>query len=75
MALGLDGCYTKLLRYILNFKYKPDAEHQASNAKVYKNDVRPVSHVLRGRRLSFIGHCMRKNQPVAEILLWDVMIT
>jgi hypothetical protein len=71
MTLRLDGCYTKLLRYILNIKYNPDAEHHASNAEVYKNDVRPVSQVLRERRLCFIGHCMRSNQPIADILLWD----
>jgi hypothetical protein len=39
MTLRLDGCYTKLLRYIQNIKYNPDAEHHASNAEVYKNDV------------------------------------
>ena len=57
----LDECYTKLLRYILNIKYNPNAEHQISNAEVYKNDVRPVSQVLRVRHLSFVGHCMRSN--------------
>ena len=71
MTLRLDGCYTKLLRYILNIKYNPDAEHQVSNAEVYKDDVRPVSQVLRERRLRFVGHCMRSNQPIADILLWD----
>ena len=59
------------MQYILNIKYSPDAEHQVSNAEVYKNDVRPVSQVLRERHLSFVGHCMRSNQPVADILLWD----
>ena len=71
MTLRLDGCYTKLLRYIQNIKYNPYAEHHSSNAEVYKNDVRPVSQVLRERRLSFIGHCMKSNQPIADILLWD----
>jgi hypothetical protein len=71
MTLRLDGCYTKLLRYILNIKFNPDAEHHVSNAEVYKNDVRPVSQVLRERRLSFVGHCMRSKQPIADILLWD----
>jgi hypothetical protein len=23
------------------------------------------------RRLRFIGHCMRSNQPIADILLWN----
>ena len=45
--------------------------HQESYAEVFKNDVRPVSHVLRERRLSFVGHCMRSNQPIADILVWD----
>ena len=68
MTLRLDGCYTKLLRCILNIKYNPDAEHHVSNAEVYKNDVRPVSKVLRERRLDFVEHFMRSNQPVADIL-------
>ena len=68
MTLRLDGFYTKLLRYIQNIKYNPDAEHHASNAEVYKNDVRPVSQVLRKRRLGFAEHCIRSNQPVADIL-------
>ena len=71
MTLRLDGCYTKLLRYIQNIIYNPHAEHHVSNAEVYENDVRPVSQVLRERRLCFIGHCMRSNQPIADILLWD----
>ena len=71
MTSRLDGCYTKLLRSILNIKYNPNAEHQVSNAEVYKDDVRPVSQVLREMRLSFVGHCMRSNQPIADILLWS----
>jgi hypothetical protein len=59
------------LRYIQNIKYNPDADHQVSNAEVYKNDVRPVSQALRDRRPCFIGHCMRSNQPIADILLSD----
>ena len=74
MTLRLDGCYTKLLRYIQNIKYNPHAEHHSSNAEVYKNDVRPVSQVLREMRLSYVAHCMRSNQPVADILLWDCAI-
>ena len=69
MATRLDECYTKLLCYILNIKYNPNAEHQISNAEVYKDDVRPVLQVLRERRLCYVGHCMRSNQPVADILL------
>jgi hypothetical protein len=71
MSLSLDGCYTKLLRYVQYIKYNPDAEHHASNAEVFENDVRQVSQVLRERRLSFNGHCMRSNQPIADILLLD----
>jgi hypothetical protein len=71
MTTRLDECYTKLLRYISNIKYNPNAEHQLSNAKVYKNDVRLVSQVLRERHFSFVGHCTRSNQPVADILFWD----
>ena len=69
ITLRLDGCYTKLLRYIQNIKYNPDAEHHVSNAEVYKDDVRPVSQILRERRLSFVGHCVRSNQPIADIYI------
>ena len=75
MTPRLDGSYTKHLRYLINIKYNPNADHHIGNAEVNKNDVRPVSQVLRERRLSFVGHCMRSNQPIADILLWDVMIT
>jgi hypothetical protein len=47
MTLRLDGCYAKLLSYIQNIKYNPDAEHHASNAEVYWNDVCPVLMVQR----------------------------
>jgi hypothetical protein len=50
MTLRLAGCYTKLLRYIQNIRYNPDAEHHVSTAEVYRNDVRPVSQAIRERR-------------------------
>ena len=39
------------LQLLLN----PDAENHASNAEVYKNYVRPVSQVLRERRLRYFA--------------------
>jgi hypothetical protein len=63
----VDGCYTKLLRFTLNIKYNPDAEHQVSNAEVYKDDLRPVSQVLRERHLSFIGHCVSSDKLIADM--------
>jgi hypothetical protein len=60
MMLTMDGCYSRLLRYILNIKYSPDAD-KVSNAKVYR--------ILREKRQSFVGHCLRITQPMADILL------
>jgi hypothetical protein len=45
-TLRLDGCYTKLLRYIQNIEYNPDAEQHAGNAEVHENNVHPVAQVL-----------------------------
>jgi hypothetical protein len=74
---NLQVCYNRIRSFVylydgcfLVIEYS-DAEHQECNAELCRNDARPVSQVLRERRLSIDGHCMRSNQPIADILLCD----
>jgi hypothetical protein len=63
----LDGCYTNLLRYTLNYKWSD----YLSNAQLYVK-LKKVSVRLLERQLCFAGHCQRaKSHPVSTILFWD----
>ena len=66
----LDGCYTKLLRYIFNIRW---TQH-ISNIELY-GKLDPISIVLRKRRLRFAGHCFRsfqsEPQPISDLLFWQ----
>jgi hypothetical protein len=67
LSKKLDGCYTKLLRYALGYKWSDFI----TNAELY--GVLPnVSKRLLERKLRFAGHCQRaKDQPISELLFWD----
>jgi hypothetical protein len=63
----LDGCYTKLLRYALNYKWSD----YVPNSTLY-NGPELVSTIRQlEKQLSFAGHCIRSNQPISDLLLWD----
>jgi hypothetical protein len=63
----LDGCYTRLLRFCLGYKW---SDH-VTNTVLYGNLPR-VSKRLLDRKLRFAGHCLRAtDQPISDILLWD----
>jgi hypothetical protein len=65
----LDGCYTRLLRYCLGFKW---SDH-ITNDELYGGLAR-VSERLLDRKLRFVGHCQRAreaDQPIKHLLLWD----
>jgi hypothetical protein len=63
----LDGCYTKLLRYALGYKWGDFI----TNAELY-GKLKRVSKRLLERKLRFAAHCQRAvEQPVSEILFWD----
>jgi hypothetical protein len=66
LSRKLDGCYTKLLRYALNYKYSD----YVPNSTLY-NGLEFVSIRLLEKQLIFAGHCIRSNQPISELLLWD----
>jgi hypothetical protein len=57
LSRKLDGCYVKLLRYALNYKW---------------SDYVPNSILYNGllvKQLSFAGHC--SIQSISYLLLWD----
>jgi hypothetical protein len=66
LSRKLDGCYTKLLRYALNRKWSD----YIPNSTLY-NGLESVSIRLLEKQLIFAGHCIRSNQPISELLLWD----
>ena len=66
LSRKLDGCYTKLLRYALNFKW---SDYVTNN--VLYNGLESVSIRLLEKQLHFAGHCIRSKQPISELLLWD----
>ena len=62
----IDGCYTQLLRRVLNISWR---DHQ-TNRVVY-GDIPPLSVTLRKRRLQFAGHCVRiKDQSISHLMFW-----
>ena len=63
----IDGCYTKLLRRVLNVKWQ---EHM-TNERLYQN-LPKLSKKIQIRRLKFAGHCARAtDQPVNRLLFWS----
>jgi len=63
----LDGCYTRLLRFALGYKWSDFI----TNAELYGN-LKSVSKRLLERKLRFAAHCQRAvDQPVSELLFWD----
>ena len=63
----LDGCYTKLLRFALGYKWSDFI----TNTELYGN-LKCVSKRLLERKLRFAAHCQRAvDQPVSRILFWD----
>jgi hypothetical protein len=64
---NLDGCYTRLLRFALGYKWSDFV----TNKELYGN-LSSVSKRLLKRKLQFAGHCQRAvDQPISELLFWD----
>ena len=74
----LDGTYTRLLRYALNYKWSDRIDNDTLyGTGTYKNKLRPVSERLKDRRLTFLGHCWRSQdpttgapQPISDVMFW-----
>ena len=68
----LNGCYTRLLRYALGYKWNDFI----SNERLYADaKLTKISARLLKRKMEFLGHCYRtqeySNQPIADLLFWD----
>ena len=66
LTKGLDGCYTRLLRSVLNIHWK----QHVTNAELY-GDLPKISQKIRERRTRFAGHCSRSDECVAKLILWE----
>ena len=66
LASRLDGCYTRLIRRVKNIKY----DQHITNETLYQ-DIPKISCTIRKRRLQFLGHCIRSNQPVSQLAVWE----
>ena len=63
----LDGCYTRMLRKVLNISWR----QHLTNKELY-NGLPKVSNVIRKRRLTFAGHSYRQHgDPVSDLVLWQ----
>ena len=62
----LDGCYTRLLRRVLNLSWK---SHPSLN-DIY-GDLPRISSLVRKRRVQFAGHCARaSDELISSFVLW-----
>ena len=61
----LGGCYTRMLRTVLNVHWK----QYMTNAELYDKLPR-ISQKIRERRTRFAGHCFRCEEPVSNMIFW-----
>ena len=62
----LDGCYTRLLRRVLNLSWK---KHPTLD--MICGDLPRISTLVQRRRVQFAGHCARaSDELVSSFLLW-----
>ena len=66
LAKEIDGCYTRMLRAVLNVHWR----QHITNKELY-GELPKLSDKIRQRRLRFAGHCSRSQQePVSKLLHW-----
>ena len=64
---SLDGCYTRMLRAVLNISKTA----HATNKSLYEGIPR-VSHKIAARRMKLAGHCQRHQElPAGRLVLWE----
>ena len=63
---SLDGTYTRMLRRVQNISWR---DH-VSNCTLY-GKLKPISSIIRQRRLKLAGHVSRHNEPATQVLLWE----
>lgn len=64
----LDGCYTRMLRTVLNIRW----QDHVTNDVLYE-DMQKLSEKVRQRRLRLAGHCYRhRDEEIAgKLLFWE----
>ena len=64
---SLDGCYTRMLRTVLNISKTA----HATNKSLYGGMPR-VSQRIAARRMKLAGHCQRHQElPAGRLVLWE----
>ena len=64
---SLDGCYTRMLRAVLNISKTA----HATNKSLYEGIPR-VSQKIAARRMKLAGHCQRHQElPAGRLVLWE----
>ena len=67
LAKKIDGCYTRMLRMVLDIRWP----NKISNYKLY-GKLPKVTSKIRERRMKLAGHIWRHNDLVAhEVLFWE----
>ena len=62
----LDGTYTRLLRRVKNLSWR---DHPTKH-NIY-GSLKPLSQILKSRRVQFAGHCYRaSSEVISSLLLW-----
>ena len=66
----LDGCYTKLLRLVLDVNW----QQHIRNSTLY-GDLEKISDVVRSRRLGLFGHVLRHPEEAANsVVTWKASV-
>ena len=62
----LDGTYTRLLMRAKNLSWK----RHPTKEQIY-GDLKPVSALVKSRRVQFAGHCFRaEHEVISSLILW-----
>ena len=63
----MDGCYTRMLRMVLDVSWK----EKRTNQELYQ-DLPKLTEMVRERRLRIAGHCVRHEEEIAHhLILWE----
>ena len=64
---SLDGCYTRMLRAVLNI----NRSAHVTNSSLYEG-IPKVSEKIATRRMRLAGHCQRHQElPASKLVLWE----
>ena len=63
----MDGCYTRMLRMVLDVSWK----ERRTNQDLYQ-DLPKLSEMVRERRMRLAGHCIRHEEEIAhQLVMWE----